>query len=57
MEAAALFAAAQARGVALASAVVFDGVYGDPIGAPVMDTAAAFGKLYDVFRASVAVLA
>jgi hypothetical protein len=57
MEAASLFAAATARSVPLASAVVFDGVYGDPIGAPATDTAAAFGKLYDVFRASIAVLA
>ena len=57
MEAAALFAIAQSRRVALASAVVLDAVFGDPIGAPTMDTAAAFGKLYDVFLVGIQVLA
>jgi uridine phosphorylase len=57
MEAAALFAVAEARRVPLASAVVIDAVIGDPIGAPTMDTAAAFGKLYDVFVVGIEVLA
>ena len=57
MEAAAVFAVAQARSVPLASAVVLDAVFGDPIVAPTMDTAAAFGKLYDVFLVGIRVLA
>jgi uridine phosphorylase len=57
MEAAALFAVAQTRGLHMASAVVVDAVFGEPIGPPTMDTAAAFGKLYDVFRAGVDLLA
>jgi purine-nucleoside phosphorylase len=57
MEAAALFAVAEARRVALASAVVLDAVIGEPIGTPTMDTAAAFGRLYDVFLAGIEVLA
>jgi uridine phosphorylase len=57
MEAAAVFAVAEARGVPLASAVVLDAVFGDPINAPTMDTAAAFGKLYDVFLIGIDVLA
>ena len=46
MEAGALFAVAHARSIRLASAVVLDAVIGEPISAPTMDTAAAFGKLY-----------
>jgi uridine phosphorylase len=57
MEAAAVFAVAEARGVPLASAVVLDAVIGEPISAPTMDTASAFGKLYDVFLVGVKVLA
>jgi uridine phosphorylase len=57
MEAAALFAVAQVRGVALASAVVVDSVFGDPIDHPTMDTDAAFGKLYEVFTVGVDLLA
>jgi uridine phosphorylase len=57
MEAAALFAVAQARGLQMASAVVIDAVFGEPIGPPTMDTAAAFGKLYDVFRVGIDLLA
>jgi purine-nucleoside phosphorylase len=57
MEAAALFAVAQVRGVELASALVVDTVFGDPVGRPTMDTAAAFGKLYDVFRVATDLLA
>jgi uridine phosphorylase len=57
MEAAAPFAVAQARRVPLASAAVLDVVFGDPIGAPTMDTSAAFGKLYDVFLVGIEVLA
>jgi uridine phosphorylase len=57
MEAAAVFAVAQARQVPIASAVVLDGVFGDPIRAPVMDTASAFGQLYEVFLAAIEVLA
>jgi uridine phosphorylase len=57
MEAAAVFAVAQARAVPIASAVVLDAVFGEPVGAPTMDTAAAFGKLYDVFLVGIEVLA
>jgi len=57
MEAAAVFAVAQTRAVPIASAVVFDTVFDDPIGAPVLDTAAAFGRLYDVFLVALDVLA
>ena len=57
MEAAAIFAVAHARRVPLASAVVLDAVIGDPIGHPTMDTAAAFGKLYDVLLVGIDVLA
>ena len=57
MEAAALFAVAEARGLQLASAVVIDAVFGEPIGPPTMDTATAFGKLYDVFRVGIDLLA
>jgi uridine phosphorylase len=57
MEAAALFAVARARGLPLASAVVIDCVFGEPIGPPTMDTAAAFGKLYNVFLVGIALLA
>jgi uridine phosphorylase len=57
MEAAAVFAVGQVRDVPIASAVVLDAVFGDPIRAPVVDTAAAFGKLYEVFLAAIAVLA
>ena len=57
MEASAVFAVAQARGVHLASAVVLDAVLGELMGAPTMDTAAAFGKLYDVFLIGIQVLA
>ena len=57
MEAAALFAVAEARGVPLASSVVLDCVSGDPIGAPPQDTAVAFGRLYDVFLVGIDVLA
>jgi uridine phosphorylase len=56
MEAAALFAVAQTLNVRLASAVVLDAVIGEPIAAPTMDTAAAFGKLYDVVLVGVEVL-
>jgi nucleoside phosphorylase len=56
MEAASVFAVGRARQIPIASAVVLDGVFGDPIGAPVMDTATAFGRLYDVFKAGIAVL-
>ena len=57
MEAAALFAAARALAVEIASAVVLDSVFGEPVGPPVIDTATAFGRLYDVFLAAVDVLA
>jgi uridine phosphorylase len=57
MEAAALFAVAGARGVELASAVVLDAVFGDPVGPPQIDSAAAFGRLYDVFLAAIELLA
>jgi uridine phosphorylase len=57
MEAAAVFAVATACEVALASAVVLDGVFGEPIDSPVMNTSAAFGRLHEVFVASIAVLA
>jgi uridine phosphorylase len=57
MEAAALFAIAEIRRVALASAVVLDAVIGDPIGPPTIDTATAFGRLYDVFLIGIEVLA
>jgi uridine phosphorylase len=56
MEAAAVFAIGLARNVPIASAVVLDGVFGDPISAPAMDTAAAFGKLYEVFLAAISAL-
>jgi uridine phosphorylase len=56
MEAAALFAVARARGIELASAVVLDAVFGEPIGYPSIDTATAFGRLYDVFRIGIKVL-
>ena len=57
MEAAALFAASRALAVELASAVVLDCVFGEPVGPPVFDAAAAFGKLYDVFLAAADLLA
>jgi nucleoside phosphorylase len=57
MEAAALFTVARTRGVALASAVALDAVFGEPIGPPNMDTAAAFGRLYQVFLVAVGFLA
>jgi uridine phosphorylase len=57
MEAAALFAVARARGLPLASAVVIDSVFGEPIGPPTMDTATAFGKLYNVFLVGIDLLA
>jgi uridine phosphorylase len=57
MEAAALFALAETRQLRLASAVVLDSVFGEPIGAPEMDTATAFGRLHDVFRIGVELLA
>jgi len=57
MEAAALFAVAQARGLHLASAVVIDAVFGEPIGPPIMDTATAFGRLYALFQVGIDVLA
>ena len=57
MEAAALFSVASARKVPVASAVVIDSVFSEPIGVPQMDTAAAFKRLYDVFLVSIDVLA
>ena len=57
MEAAALFAVGQARHIALASAVVLDAVFGEPVGPPAMDTATAFGRLDDVFRVGIDLLA
>jgi hypothetical protein len=57
MEAAALFAVAQARGLHLASAVAIDGVFGESIALPSMDTATAFGKPYDLVQVGVNVLA
>jgi uridine phosphorylase len=57
MEAAAVFAVAEVRGVPLASAVVLDAVIGDPPSAPTMDTATAFGKLRDVILAGIDLLA
>ena len=56
MEASALFAVAHVRGVALASAVVVDAVFGEPIGHPTLDTATVFGKLYDVVRIGIELL-
>ena len=57
MEAAALFSVARVRELPIASAVVIDSVFGEPIGAPRMDTVAAFKRLYDVFLAGIDVLA
>jgi uridine phosphorylase len=57
MEAAALFSVAGVRNVPIASAVVIDSVFGEPIVSPRMDTAAAFKRLYDVFLVGVDVLA
>jgi uridine phosphorylase len=57
MEASALFALASVRAVPIASAVVIDSVFGEPIGPPTMDTAAAFTRLYDVFLIGIDVLA
>jgi uridine phosphorylase len=57
MEAAALFAVAHTRRVSLASAVVLDAVFGEKIGRPAMDHAAAFGRLHDVFLVGIALLA
>ena len=57
MEAAALFAVAATRRVRIGSAVVLDGVFGNPISAPRMDTATAFGRLYEVFLVGIDVLA
>ena len=57
MEAAAVFAVAEVRGVPLASAVVLDAVFGERIRVPTMNTAVVFGKLYDVFRLGIEVLA
>ena len=57
MEAAALFAVAAVRDVRLASAVVLDAVFGEPIGTPKMDTAGAFTKLHDVVLIGIDVLA
>jgi uridine phosphorylase len=57
MEASALFALASVRAVPIASAVVIDSVFGEPIGSPQIDTAAAFKRLYDVFLVGIEVLA
>jgi len=57
MEASALFALASVRAVPMASAVVIDSVFGEPIGPPTMDTAVAFKRLYDVFLVGIEVLA
>lgn len=57
MEASALFAVAGVRQVPIASAVVVDCVFGDPIAAPTMDTATAFGKLRRLFLLCVEMLA
>ncbi len=57
MEAAALFAVADTREVRLASAVVLDAVFGEPVIAPTMDTSTAFGNLYNVFLVGVDLLA
>jgi len=46
MEAAALFAVAQIRDVALASLLVVDGAFGDPIARPQFDRGAAYGRLF-----------
>lgn len=57
MEAAALFTVAGVRGLRLASAVVIDSVYGEPIGHPTIDTAAAFGTLSDLVGIAIDLLA
>lgn len=56
MEASALFAAARARDVHLASAVVLDAVFPEPISAPKMDTTAAFERLHDLFLIGIGLL-
>jgi len=53
MEAAALFVVGTALGVDVASAVVLDAVYGEPIAPPRTDTSAAFGALYQVVLAGI----
>ncbi len=57
MEASAVFAVAQVRGLHVASAVVIDGVFGEPIGPPSMDTATAFARLCDVVSVGIDLLA
>jgi hypothetical protein len=56
IEAAALFAVARVRGLPLASAVVIDSMCDEPIGPPTVDTATAFGKLYNVILVGVDLL-
>jgi uridine phosphorylase len=57
MEASALFVVGAVLDVAVASAIVLDGVYGDRIAAPRVDTSAAFGALHRLVLAGIDVLA
>ena len=56
MEASALFCVAEVRSVALASVVVVDGAFGDPIDRPRFDRAAAYGRLFEVLPVTIDVL-
>ncbi len=56
MEAAALFAVSTVREVALASLLVVDGAFGDPITRPQFDRGAAYGRLFDLLPLAVEVL-
>jgi purine-nucleoside phosphorylase len=56
MEAAAVFAVAAVRNVAMASLLVVDGAFGDPIERPQFDRGAAYGRLFGLLPTVVDVL-
>jgi len=56
MEAAALFAVATVRKVALASLLVVDGAFGDPIARPQFDRGAAYARLFGLLPLTIDVL-
>jgi len=56
MEAAALFAVASIRDVSVASVLVVDGAFGDPVDRPQFDRGAAYGRLFALLPVVVDVL-
>ena len=56
MEASALFCVAEVRRVPLASVLVVDGAFGDPIDRPRFNRAAAYGRLFEVLPVTIDVL-